>query len=668
MKKIVLSLGAALLVLAGCGGGGGGGGSGSTLGGGTATPSAALSGTFTDAPVVGLNYVTSSGSGGCTSAQPCATQAGGRFQFATGDSVTFSAAGVTLGTTGNLQASSSGNTSVTPVDLVAGATSASDAGPTAIAQFLQTLNTITANTTGGTANGVLTMPSGGTSTSVKNALVTAGVTATTPVASVVAQLQAALNNAFGANQFTVTPAAAAQAALAQGVNGAGLIGTVWSGTCTCGGGATVYFQPDGTATGFTSEGSLLAGNWSASTTVGTVQVQLNSSGGGYGTGSVASNASSWTGTVYGKTGAVKGTIQFNKISAGSSAPTNTLYVGGWYANYTPNAARIAAGDKGGSAYIVAALDGNLYGITDNSAKAFQGTWTISSGQGTVTWTDSSTGTISITVDFSLGTGTVSINGAAAGTLSLNRTGTLTRSVSGTGSGASGNPIPLLLNVADSWANNGNTVSSLALSLNIYDSTGALISSTVKSESTAPLSTGVRTTTTDNISASYPSGGAATYSLSVGPANCTITNGSGTVVDANSGNAGAYPTVYITCDPNSQPSPPIPLVLNIVTSWANTANSANSLAMNLNVFDAQGKQIALGLKSVTEGNAPPNGVRSTTTDSMAVSYTQGAGASYRVVMGPAAAVVCSVTAGGSGPIVDANSGNAAAYPTVSISCQ
>ena len=141
-----------------------------------------------------------------------------------------------------------------------------------------------------------------------------------------------------------------------------------------------------------------------------------------------------------------------------------------------------------------------------------------------------------------------------------------------------------------------------------------------------------------------------------------------MVDANSGNAGAYPTVYITCDPNSQPSPPIPLVLNIVTSWANTANSANSLAMNLNVFDAQGKQIALGLKSVTEGNAPPNGVRSTTTDSMAVSYTQGAGASYRVVMGPAAAVVCSVTAGGSGPIVDANSGKAAAYPTVSISCQ
>jgi hypothetical protein len=55
------------------------------------------------------------------------------------------------------------------------------------------------------------------------------------------------------------------------------------------------------------------------------------------------------------------------------------------------------------------------------------------------------------------------------------------------------------------------------------------------------------TTTTNISASYPKGDAARYSLTTGSSYCAITGGgSGSVVDANSGNAAAYPTVLVSC--------------------------------------------------------------------------------------------------------------------------
>jgi hypothetical protein len=61
---------------------------------------------------------------------------------------------------------------------------------------------------------------------------------------------------------------------------------------------------------------------------------------------------------------------------------------------------------------------------------------------------------------------------------------------------------------------------------------------------------VGTTTTDNIAASYPTGSGVTYVLSTGTgpgAYCTIASGgSGNVVDANNGNAGAYATVKVSC--------------------------------------------------------------------------------------------------------------------------
>ncbi len=85
---------------AGCGGGGGG----STA----PVVSGSRHGVFSDAPVVGLHYVTSSQVQGYTDAN-------GQFDFNPGDTITFDVGGLTLG-----QASATGQ--VTPADLAAGNT------------------------------------------------------------------------------------------------------------------------------------------------------------------------------------------------------------------------------------------------------------------------------------------------------------------------------------------------------------------------------------------------------------------------------------------------------------------------------------------------------------------------------------------------------------------
>src|SRR5487761_2249451 len=172
---------AGALVLAGCGGGGGGAASTASTPAAAAAPTATLVGTFTDAPVAGAKYVTSSGSGGCVASAPCTTDAQGQFSYASGDTITFSAAGVTLGTTPSLAPSADGTTTVTPVSLVSGATAPTDPGPTAIAQFLQTLSTITTGTSGSGASGVLTMPTAATSTAMSSALTKAGITGTSSI-------------------------------------------------------------------------------------------------------------------------------------------------------------------------------------------------------------------------------------------------------------------------------------------------------------------------------------------------------------------------------------------------------------------------------------------------------------------------------------------------------
>ncbi|MCX8025678.1 MAG: hypothetical protein N3A60_10795, partial [Thermanaerothrix sp.] len=76
-------------------------------GGGT-TGTGPLRGVFVDAPVAGLEYVTSSGVSG-------KTDANGVFYYDPGDTVTFKIGNLTLG-------SAKGASQVTPVDIVSGGT------------------------------------------------------------------------------------------------------------------------------------------------------------------------------------------------------------------------------------------------------------------------------------------------------------------------------------------------------------------------------------------------------------------------------------------------------------------------------------------------------------------------------------------------------------------
>lgn len=510
------------LLLAACGGGG----SGSS---GTATiPTPTATGTLLDATVVGASYKTSSGYTGTTDSL-------GQFKYSPGDTVTFTAAGVTLGSAAPVVASD-GSSTVTPVDLVPGATGVTDPKVSAIAVFLSSLNTVSAGTGKG-QSGVFVIPDDASLVGKLQQLGTSIVNITS------SQIQAVLDQLYGAGKYTVTSTSDAQAGLNQGINSQGVVGTVWSGLCTCGGGGTFYFQPNGMLTGFTTEGRLLSGNWSGSPTAsGGVQISLLSSEGGYTkNGVIPAGASSGTATVYRSDGTINGIFTFTKVTA-STALANSLYFGGWYAALTPNAAAAAAGNKGGTAYFIVAPDGTFKGITDGNATPFQGTWTIANGTGTTTFMNAD-GAWTVTIDLAAKTGTVSRNGLVQGSLALSRTGTLTR----LGGSSTANPIPLLLNVTVSWANAGPSVYSLALSLTVKDGTGATVAGGFKSLST-PLNTSrIRTTTTDNIAVSYPTGMGKSYALSVGPSNCTITPPNGSVVDANSGNASAYPTVNILCN-------------------------------------------------------------------------------------------------------------------------
>ena len=632
-----------------------------------APPAATLLGTFTDAPVAGAKYVTSSGSGGCVASSPCTTDAQGQFNYAPGDAITFSAAGVTLGTTPALKPATDGSTMVTPVTLVSGATLPSEAGPTAIAQLLQTLSNITAGTTGSSTAGILTMPADTTTmTKLTAALGSAGVTAASSVSTVVSKLQTAVDSAFGANLFTVVPASAATAALTQGLNSNGIVGTVWTGACTCGGSGVIYFQPGGTLTGFTDSGDLLSGTWAGSTTDGSgVTLQISSSGDGYGTGSIPAGSSTGTATIYTSLGVAEGVFSFNKIvapTATATATASTQYLGGWYATYTPNAAAILLGDYGGTAYIIAAPDGTFHGVTESSITSFSGTWTAASGQGSASWTEPPPScnqrcTTTIAIDLAKGTGTVAQNGVDSGTLSFSRTGTLNRTNN------SGPPIPLALNLVVSWANTGGSAAnSLSLGLAILDATGMQVANTSKSVSTAPRYDGVRTTTTDTFVLAYPQGNGATYKITTGPSNCAISGSSASINDANSGNAEAYPTVYVTCDPNSAVEP-IPMILFVKTTWGTSfpKGSMPGYGLSLTVKDASGLQIASGF---AQQGQTMSGSVFTVTSSIAAAYPAGGGATYTLTTGSA---YCSITSGGSGVVSDVNKSNAAAYPTVTVSC-
>ncbi len=82
-------------------------------------------GVFIDSPVEGLSYTSATKNG--------ITDAAGTFTYTTNETITFSIGNITLGT-------ASGNTIITPVDLVSGAINETDPIVTNIIRFLQTLD------------------------------------------------------------------------------------------------------------------------------------------------------------------------------------------------------------------------------------------------------------------------------------------------------------------------------------------------------------------------------------------------------------------------------------------------------------------------------------------------------------------------------------------------
>ena len=525
-RRAVAFLAAAILAagLTGCGGGGGSA-SGSGSGGSSTGSSATLVGAIIDAPVQGLAYSASpSGLTGTTDAQ-------GAFKFKAGDVVSFSAAGVALGSV-TPQLSSDGSAVVTPLSLT-GETGASTPKALAIARFLNTLNSISVGKGTG-VSGAFVVP---TDAGLASKLAALGQSAQGITAAL---LQGAIDAAFGTGTYTVTSDADSQSGLNQGIASVGFAGTVWRAVCPgCGG--TVYIKPNGEVAGFTDDGSLLSGSWSVAGS--SINVNLVSSGGGFATGSWAVGSSSGTLTLNrGAEGLV--TLTATKVAAASALATS--YIGLWYGTFTPNATGVANTFEGGSAYLLAAPDGKIYGL-DDGGTAFSGSWSASSGTGTAAITTDNMGPATISFDFSSGTGALLLAGASQGPIALSRSGVLNVFKS-----ANNNTIPLLLSLVVNWANKPTSASSFALDVHVDDRTGGRISSTVKTMSTALRTDGKKTTNTDNISVSYGKGTGSSYRVtfgdgSTGKDGCSISGGSGTVVDASSGNASAYPTVTVNCN-------------------------------------------------------------------------------------------------------------------------
>jgi len=108
-------------------------------------------------------------------------------------------------------------------------------------------------------------------------------------------------------------------------------------------------------------------------------------------------------------------------------------------------------------------------------------------------------------------------------------------------------------------------------------------------------------------------------------------------------------------------------LSVNTSWANTAASASAYQLQLNVFGPQG-QVGLSTKYITEGSGfNTSGVRSSTIDIMSAAYQAGTASTYTLTMVSGSGMLCTVSGGSSGNVVDANHSDASAYPPVLVSC-
>lgn len=523
------------------------------------SPFSPLTGVFSDAPVTGLDYRTTSGGGGKTDAQ-------GHFNFAYGDAVTFSVGGLMLGTVVPI-ITQAGTATVTPVDLYGWPTSY----PLTqlIGQTLGTLNSIAvarsiaASTA--PASGVFTIPAD--VTAMMAPLVDMylfppyyypfpflSLFSFTP-SQVLAQLQTIASAEGGI--AGVPSASDATLNMNQGVNAANVIGTVWRATPLSGGNLSgaFYFQSDGNMTGFTSDGNILAGTWAASTTPGApVQFALMSSSGNY-SGTINSGAS--TATISDSSGAAAYTI--TKVTANTLILSN-LYQGGWYGVYTPGNTTGVYG-AGTPVYFILSPDGTFSGIMDGdqtSTGIIGGTWNAgsyslntglpTSGIGTGKFLNpAGTGTFSF--NMASQTGNYSIGGNVVGTISFSRTGVLAMN-SSTFTSPSAPMSSLLLPVNISWpANPADLHSNFALELSVTDTNGVVAASGIKAEvnplGNGPLGNGApHYNMTDSISVPY-AGTATSYTLSVNPvaANCSITGASGVV----SSGAPSPSSVSIICN-------------------------------------------------------------------------------------------------------------------------
>ena len=551
---------------------------------------------FSDAPVGGLAYTASpSGSTGTTDAL-------GAFKYAPGDSVTFSAAGITLGTaTGLSSTSTSGNPSIiTPIDLVPGATGVADPTVTAIGQFLAALNSV-AVAVGEGRGGTFVVPTAtglsGTAattiTTLLNTLNGSGITTGTLAAAVGSggAAQIALATAGG----TVPTAAGAQANITQGVNAAGFDGTLWTAACAaCNGGAgetiTLIFSPDGVVRGFAtidsdSAGSLI-GTWQASTSVsGGASFSLASApngsnatlDGSYLQGTLS--AGSGTAQIYDATGAAQGpALTFTESSL--PAGINTAYLGAWMLSVVPTTPGSVSG-SGQSVFAIFESDGSWY--VSAAGNGSSGTWDPGAGTGTLALTASSPTSScgqqtqtpqTLAVDLATGTATLtnSSDGTAAGSGTITRAGLDSAEIlddfhdnAGTLADAAAEvDIPLSLNVNVSWpANTSGAGATSAIVLGVAltgpgnvgnscnQGSGTKLEADALRPEINPLGNGAAAgSTSDIITFGYIKTQAADYQVSVlGPRAqyCSVTqNGSGPIVDANSGNASAYPTVQVAC--------------------------------------------------------------------------------------------------------------------------
>ncbi len=376
------------------------------------TPPATMTGYLIDAPVNGVSYVTS------PSGQSGTTLADGSFTYQSGDTVTFSVLGVSLGSA----AGQSGGTTiptggiVTPFTIsgeAPGSNSSNAPNSAAIAAFLQTLSNVASGGTGSTTT--LLMPSG----SGVNALLTALAQETAANGSTLMETIANnLSTIVSDSSLVVSPStaladaymAAEAAASSQTTSAQAYANSIWkisgcsSGTCDL----YLILQANGMITGLNiTQNTLFGGTWMVSGSG--LEINLVIPGGGTATATVTGGATSATIT-YTPTsgGTATATISEDLGPGGAASITNS---GLWYANYTPAA---TSGGNPGQGIFILAPDGTVEGITTGSS-ALSGTWSGTSA------TASLTNGLSCSLNLAAMTGSCSKPNGDNGTLVLSRT-------------------------------------------------------------------------------------------------------------------------------------------------------------------------------------------------------------------------------------------------------